>query len=270
MNPLNWSAGPFLLLYFALLVATLWLLSCWSRRIGPAGIQVSLEGLDPVQLAYVAHGAVRAVDTLLVGLFEAGTVFPNKGGAPLTRSPGATLPGWAKPYADESELGGMRRAHLQKRLRSRGGAVYRELAERGLLPCEDAIFSFRMSALAVLALTVSLGLAKIILGSHRGHPIGFLCFLVLVMVIGGLRIMFQAPYRSTAGSAALAQFKQAHARALRAPVADELLTAFAITGAAVLAGKNYQSYFISAGGSGGSGCSGGGGGCGGGGCGGCS
>jgi hypothetical protein len=97
-----------------------------------------------------------------------------------------------------------------------------------------------------------------------------LTFLVFALALVSFIIATAGPARTSAGTRALRRAKRQNPRAARAPVGDEIMLAFALTGAAVLAGRPYRPFFLTpsdtGGGSGGCGGSG----CGGGGCGGCS
>jgi hypothetical protein len=115
------------------------------------------------------------------------------------------------------------------------------------------------------------GMIKVVVGSARHHPVGFLIFLLAGTAVAGVALASR-PKRTRAGDKALRSYQDAHARESRAPLEHELLLAVALSGAVVLSGTAYAPIYaasrtLSSGGDGGGGCGGGGGG---GGCGGCS
>jgi len=263
-NPMDWTADPFLTLYTMLALALLGALFWWRRRIG-SGRGARVEALDPVQLGYLAGGPARAADTVLVGLLEAGTVMidPKKG----LIADGAAPPS-LRDYCGEVPKA-LNRSRFRRGLSARCADIHADLAARGLMPANAEITNFRTIAVLLILCVAVFGVCKIEIGSARGHPVGILTVLVIATVVLGVLVAMKSPYRTVAGASALAQARRDKSRALRAPLGDELLLAFALTGAAVLAGRPYQTYFQSSSGDGG-GDSGGGSGCGGGGCGGCS
>jgi len=268
LNPLNWTAVPFLSLYFSLaviLVGVLW----WGR--GRAGWgRDEGDGLNPVQLAYLARGRVRAVDTVLVGLFELGALRVDESGKKYEAGMAAAVPDWLGGFGPIAP-GIVTRGRLHKMLRAGMQPMLEGLAARGLVPGVDGVLNYFTAGVLSLVLVAGFGVWKIDVGSARGHPVGILTVMVIATVVFGGVAMFAGPVRTRAGSAALRRVRLEKARALRAPVGDEVMLAFALTGAAVLAGRPYQPFFASSGDGGGSsgGDGGGGSGCGGGGCGGC-
>jgi uncharacterized protein (TIGR04222 family) len=124
----------------------------------------------------------------------------------------------------------------------------------------------------VLALPIVLGLAKIMVGSSRGKPGGNLEFLVLLTAAFGFFCLIRQPTRTRRGREALERASDEGSRAFRAPQASELALSFAVSGAAVLTGTQFEAFGnmvrprIEGGGCGSVGDGGGDGGCGGGGC----
>lgn len=77
MNPLNWTAQPFLTFYLQVATLALVLIAVLRWRIG-RGRTGDAAGLDVVQIAWLAGGPKRAADTALVGLLEYGAVVRNQ------------------------------------------------------------------------------------------------------------------------------------------------------------------------------------------------
>ncbi len=263
MNPLNWSAGPFLLFYSCVALGTLVLLVFWRQNLGRGDGGANAAGLDAVQLAYLAHGSARAVDTVLVGLFEARAILRGEN-APLSLAGvDAAVPGPLRGYCPQMPSS-VTLESLRPLVQRRERLMRAELAELGFVPKQDPIDTFKAAATFAMFIPIILGIAKIVIGSHRGHPVGILVVLVVLTWVIGLPMVLKSPYRTQAGTAALARLRRERGRAARAPVAGEVMFAFALTGAAVLAGRSYHGFFIPKRGGGGDfgGC--GGGGCGGG------
>ncbi len=150
--------------------------------------------------------------------------------------------------------------------------MHGELAARGLVPSDAAFAAYRARGAALLGIPLVLGVCKVGLGLSRDRPVGILLLLLLVTVIFGALLLAPHPHCNPAGAAVLAAARRDHARAVRAPLPEEMALAFALSGAVVLAGRDYrwalQSSSSSSGGDGGG--NGGGDGGGDGGCGGCS
>jgi uncharacterized protein (TIGR04222 family) len=264
MNPLNWTAGPFLSLYTSLAGTTLLLLWWWKTRLGAA--TASTANLSTLQLAYLAGGDTRAVNTILVALLEsqAATIKTPK---TIAIDHTATLPEEWRAFLGRLPAQ-TDRSGFAAALSAACARVRDDLAVRGLVATRAERTAFRWLATATLAGPLALGVMKIIVGSQRGRPVGILSVLVCVTVGLGFVLIQSGPFRTPAGAQALARARTQKARAARAPLTPEIPLAYALTGVSVLAGRHYQPFFVttssgSSSGCGSSGCGGGGGGCGG-------
>ncbi len=277
MNPFDWTAGPFLSFYALLAAVTLISLAWWHGHLGDGRSGGQLDGLDAFEIAYLAGGAKRAHDTALVGLLEAGALQTTGRGGRLEPNRSADLPPRLHQYWPEMQ-GATSRIRFRGAMRGREKAARADLAARGLIAPGAAQANYVLLSLLTLCALSAFGILRISNGIARDKPVGFLTLLVILTFITGLIIISRSPYRTPAGRRALKTFKHAKSRAIRAPMSDEVMLAFALGGAAVLADRPYQSVFRSngSGDSGGCGSSvdsgggdSGGGGDGGGGCGGC-
>ncbi|MCE4225870.1 TIGR04222 domain-containing membrane protein [Methylobacterium sp. C25] len=275
LNPLDWTGGPFLALYAALTVAAL-IAALLGRSVLRGGRRPASEPeLDPVELALLAGGVGRAADAVIIGLVDAGAASLASGSGNLTiADDGVRLPRALEPF--RGVVGGtVRRSTFIALLTPRLETVRQTLVRSGLAPSRDAIGRILVWTLVCVVPLFAFGLAKVAVGLSRGKPVGFLVALMIALGVASLFILARRPIRTRAGDRALAGFRQRHARAARAPLQGELLFAFALGGAAVLAGTPHESYgrLLRSSNNGSSGCSSGGGdgggGCGGGGCGGC-
>ncbi len=261
LNPLDWTAGPFLALYVALACASLAAAlktSSWLRRRAPR-----VEGrsrLTPAELGFLSAGSTRAADVFILERIAAGRIelgdrvrrlgplssrsdVLTQGGQDVTRA-------WlAADRADEI-------AHL------RGGLI-----DGGFILPDARRRSIHRATAILVGPVLLLGLAKLAVGAERDKPVGLLLFLLGATAVAALVVAASRSHLSETGRALLEDHKVEHARALRAPRAEEVIAAFAVVGVAALAGTAFEAYgrVISA--ADGGGC--GGGGDGGGGCGGC-
>ena len=267
-NPFDWPAGPFLGLYLS--IAALIFLFGFSARaaIGPA-MQAAHE-LSVLELAFLAGGARRLGDTALLSLASGGgaTIAPKGHKITVTdQAPLATLLGQPASLPVRPD---MTRQQFQVAVKSLATRTQERLQALGYYPTDDQMKSFRMMVLPFVAGLLVFGMIKAFVGVERDHPIGFLIVLLVATAFGGFALA-KAPARTRAGNDALQIYQDAHARAARAPLDNELLLAVALSGAVVLSGTAYASvYAASQTMSGDGGGDGGGGDGGGGGCGGCS
>jgi uncharacterized protein (TIGR04222 family) len=144
------------------------------------------------------------------------------------------------------------------------------LIQRSLSPSRGAIARLGWYSWVIFAIPLILGSLKLVVGLERDRPVGILFFLLLLTTAIALDMTGRPPFRTRAGRAAAADARQRRARAARAPEESEMVLAFALSGAAVLAGRPYGALLVPGGGSRGGDVSGCGGSGGGGGCGGCS
>ncbi len=244
MNPLDWSGGDFLTLYIFLAGAVLILLQVWRNRLGPRQAAADPKGLDAIQIAYLAGGPQRAMDTALVALFEAGAAVldPRRRIAAINRD--IYVAPEFQPFRHVS-LGETGRQDFHAEFKMRCLRVHEALARLGLVPSEDTARRFRLAALLALSVPVGLGLCKLAVGLSRGRPVGYLSALLVLTVIAGTMLLSRRPFRSHAGTLLLRRLRQEHARAARAPLPAEMPLAFALSGSTVLAGRDYRVFLQS-------------------------
>jgi uncharacterized protein (TIGR04222 family) len=261
-NPFDWTAGPFLALYLAL-AAIVFFLGFRSRlRIGAAA--QANHRLSVLELAYLAGGAPRLGDAVLLGLASGNgaAIAPKDHKITVTdQAPLATLAGQAILLPVQPN---MTRQQFQIAVKPLVEWVQGRLQQFGYYPTDAQMTSFRMTVLPFVALLGLCGLIKASGGAERHHPLGILVFLLFVTAFAGIALATN-PTRTRAGKEVLRTYQASHARASRAPLDHELLLAVALSGALVLSGAAFAPvYAASQTMSSGGGC------CGGGGCGGCS
>ena len=268
LNPLNWTAGPFLSLYAILALAAVLLCVRLRKRIG--GGRSRSAALDAIELAYLAGGPQRVADALIVALLSAKAATLSTDGRKIDiHAHGHQLPPPVTSFAALLGTGTVTRLELQKRIKNGVERIKTRLQGLGLAPNAGQLSVYRWQTAAIMLVPMLLGLNKVFVGMERHKPVGFLIMLLVVTAIATL-VLLSAPLATKAGAEALASHQAQHARAARAPRDNELMLAVALSGLVVLSGTAYAAMHKAAqsDGTSGSGCGGGDGG-GGGGCGGC-
>ena len=272
LGVLDWTAGPFLTLYVLLYVACL----IAGKVLANARLAEGRPGSvsDPEEAAVLGRGRERLGEVIASRLVERGALKVEKG--KLVPQPGAR-----GESATESRILSLPSpitwSSLRKVTDAAAGEIERRLVLRGLLQEDgDAMRAALFACLPLFGLLL-LGLAKALVGSSRGHPVGFLVFFMIVTA-GTIFVRWMgAPRQTRAGKDALLNAVERADRLKLAPAQGEAAMAVALFGTGVLAtgalGEFHRMRTSSGdggGGDGGSSSSGdGGSGCGGGGCGGC-
>jgi len=274
MNPLDWTAVPFLRFYILLSVGVVLVILLLRRVAKGSSDPLATGELNLLELAYLSGGFPRMADTVVIALMSAGAASYDAKGKLLTiDATGTKLPRELEPLRDHLP-GITTRANFAWSLQLWLEKTRDHLVHRQLVLHPDRLRLLRWGSLALIAIPLLLGVAKIHVGLDRDRPVGFLVILTIILLVVGLRLVLSAPRSTAAGDKALADTRLRYARLSRAPMNAEMSLAFAIAGAAVLAGTPYSAFGQAAqssgGCSGGGSCGGGGGGGGdGGGCGGC-
>jgi uncharacterized protein (TIGR04222 family) len=269
LNPFDWTAGPFLLLYVGSAIILFALGFRFRSMIGPAAAKI--HKLSELELAYLAGGARRLGDAVLFGLTSGNGASIAPKDHKITVTDQAPL----AAVMDRPPLlpvgPDMTRQKFQTAVEPLVERVRARLKTLGYCPSDAQMTSFRRTVLPFIVLLLMFGTTKAFIGAERHHPVGFLSFLLIVTVFAGIALA-TPPLRTRAGEKVLQAYEASNARAARAPRDHELLLAVALSGAVILSGTAYASVLaasqkMSSGDGGGGGCGGGGGG---GGCGGCS
>ncbi|GJE25713.1 TIGR04222 domain-containing membrane protein [Methylobacterium organophilum] len=244
LNPLDWTAEPFLTLYAGLIGACVVLSVVLRFRMRGEGTFLRNQILDPISLAYLAGGYRRAADTVIIGLVQAGAATYGVGtGVVIVEDRDVPLPPELQPFRG-AILGRNERDPLLKALVPRLEPMRDKLIRAGLSPSDERLFAMAVATAALYLSVIAFGIAKMIVGHGRGKPIGFLVFLTGIALALGVVTLLWRPTRTWAGDAVIAQSRIRHARSARAPRADrdDLLFAFALVGAIALIGTPFASY----------------------------
>lgn len=268
LDVLDWSAGPFLGLYVVLVLASLAAATAakeWLRR-DASGPEPGGD-LTVLEAAVLAGGRARAADILALGLVERGHIVIASDGQLSATGLNEGAPPEFAPFQSSPCLN---RRQIVEAMQPWIDPVLERLSARGLALSERHTVRIGVATFAIMAPVLVLGLVRIALGHERDRPVGDLVTLVIVAAFATLFVAHVRRQGTGRGEEALLRLSKTKARALRAPLQEELLLAFAVTGPAVLAGTAWAAYKAAfSDGSGGSGGCGGGGDGGGGGCGGC-
>jgi uncharacterized protein (TIGR04222 family) len=273
MNPFDLMAGPFLALYVLLFGVSL-VFGLYARGGEPTPPPpADPSGLDPIELAWLAGGQGRALDTALVGLMEIGGARVDLKSRTIAPDPPRAA---SPPYLARFQALLPRPTTLPvlaRRMAPAIEAVFESLVARGLVLTRAQSLRLGWQSAGPMFLLGLFGVIRIVLGAERHRPVGYILTLTLVTLFVAQVLLARRPRVRRAGREALRARKGGSARLMRAPAQGELLFALALGGGAVLGGTPYADFTrlkqaTSGGGDGGGGDGGGGGG-GGGGCGGC-
>jgi len=267
LNPLNWPAGPFLLLYAMLIPAAA--LMGWRLVVSGRPCGTPAEITDPEELAVLAHGPARLAEYNVAALMAGDRA--DVSGNRIRLRPAARA---SAPFRDGASWREVFAAY-----RRHAGGLERRLAQRGLLLDAGGLAALRRRAVGPLAVVLLFGTVRMVLAFIRDRPAGWLGLMMLaaaLLAAAGRTILDR---RTLSGRHALADAEARHERLRRAPTRAETPLAVALFGTPVLIGSSLGSFHDmrrdAGSGSGDGGCgsdgggSDGGGGCGSGGCGGC-
>jgi uncharacterized protein (TIGR04222 family) len=286
MNPFDLRGPEFLAFYLAILaVSVLAALAVrWSLRPPADDRPEETPDLSPYDVVYLAGGDQLAVTAAIASLVHRNVLEVDGPGRKLRIQ--QSMPPKAHTleravFVGVASAQGEAINQVQARALPRAAKLRPGLQEAGLVLSEEAAWTCRLlSALPLFAVAL-VGLVKIVVGTSRGKPVGYLVLLVILTVVAGVFLLAKRPLRSRRGDGVLARLKTANEAlglsARRAPdwlEHDDLVLALGLFGTTILAYGTLAPLQVALKpppSAGGSGCGGGGcgGGCGGGGCGGC-
>lgn len=240
-NPFTWTAGPFLLLYAALVVVALvasWLARTYVR-FGPRPARG--DGLCVVDLAYLSNGSARAADAVVLGFLDAGAASLTGDGRIALRTAWADLPAFLEPYRG-CGAGLETRRNLVRLLAARLDPVRNALVARGLVLAGRASWPLRVATLAPVGAVLAFGVVEVVVGLLRGEAVGLLLVLMAGMMLVAMTAFTRSVDRTGVGDRVLADYRARFARVARSPTDAEILSRFALTGEAALIGTAHESY----------------------------
>jgi uncharacterized protein (TIGR04222 family) len=242
LNPLDWQGPAFLVLFLVLMVASIIYAAVKRRMHGDSGRSGSSHGLDASGIALLAGGEQRVIDRVVGELMarKAASFDADLGRLRVEQVPRDLDPA-AHEIATALERDGSL-ATITARVAPSLAQLRTTLVQRGLLlDAEAAAAAARASALAP-ALVLGFGVLKIAVGVARERPVAILVVLCVIMAVVTLGFFFARPSHSRPGRRVLAELKQRHARAMRAPRDSEWPIALALAGTAVMSGTVYAAF----------------------------
>jgi uncharacterized protein (TIGR04222 family) len=280
-NIANFTGSEFLTFYFFVSVAVVfaaWILR-WYLRLPETNPSQKSPSLDPYEIAYLAGGAPRVIDTAITSLMQkeyisvsGRTISVNgrnialKVSHPVEKAVAKAIETYGYSYRIRSAV--------NKEL----GMIRDRLRQLGLFLTPSQSFKVRLYPAILVFSLVFLGVARMLVGMFRGRPIGYLASMCLVIAIIGIFLFFQdhTSTKSRYGDQFLVNLLNNKTPSVHFEQDDpRLLLSFALVGAVALSTTMFpelRTFFIppasASGGGGDGGGDGGGGGCGGGGCGG--
>jgi uncharacterized protein (TIGR04222 family) len=246
-NVFDWTGGPFLAFYGAVMALALMLLFATRQIRGQGKSVAAVQDENPYAVAGLAGGGSSVVNAGIAALaarnlIEAHPATPHwvgrrKGAEPVevSRVEEALLA--AMPDHGEVQLGDLRR-----KVKPLLAEVRHEVRQRGWEPTPAQRIRRILLRVGIVLSVVALGLTKIAIGMSRERPVGFLIGLVALTFVGGLILAFRVRRRTRAGDEALAELRlhEAEMRStLRGPTPDPDWTVpmfIALAGGSALAG----------------------------------
>lgn len=184
-HPWGISEAAFIAAYIVLLIVPAVVIVVWSaaqRRTVPAGAEYAPPP-TLYQLAWVAGGRKRAVETALAVLVERGVlrVDSSRTLQPVHGAPSPTDPFEARVFA---AAGGLTSGHVVRWMRfNRAGTGVRDAAElAGLIVPTSSVLARRFVVAALYVAVLAFGLAYLVVGS--GYDLSGDALTIVVVVAG--------------------------------------------------------------------------------------
>ena len=240
VNPLDWTAVPFLAFYVIVAASAFAAVFVRRRSLISAGDAGDDAKTNFIELAYLAGGKQRAADAVLVAFLAAGAAtLDAKQQIFWLENPSIILPRELERFRVRDAVSTRQSFHdaIARQLDD----IYCGLSRLGLAPSPDTLTRLRRDTIRIMAIPIVLGLAKIIIGGIiRHHPVGILIGLIVITGLLGWRLLGRPPSRTRLGAAMVKRVSLYHARAARAPLRSEMAFAFAIAGPVVLMDTPYS------------------------------
>ena len=228
-NPFDWTGGPFLGLYLALLAAAALVSKRLADRARDGGPAEPVA--DTLALAYLAGGRARVVTSVATGLLQQGALELRR-----TRLV-AKEDGAGRPPLEQALLKAADNARwpaVHGRMRRQTRALERDLVAHNLILPDNASLRLRWLQALPFALLLLFGAIKWQVGVGREWPVGFLTVLLVLTAIAAVVRFVSIDRRTRAGRDVLSAARSSNERLRRAPAEDELMLAVALFDTATL------------------------------------
>lgn len=267
INPLDWDATEFLILYVVLIVVALVLRTIIANFVRGEGHAGTLRDAD--EIAMVAGGRQRFNEAVIARMLATGMLtMPERGRFAPAHRPANPTGAERAVFAMGSRI---KWAKVMSALRDHAFQLEERLVSRGLMMGDGEVWQVRLLQAMPFLFLLGYGWVRVQVGEMRGEAVGNLIVTMIIAALIGLALSLRVDRATKAARAELASLRATNERLRRAPLSEETGMAVALFGTPVLAGTMLSDFhrMRSSDSSGGCGSSDGGSGCGGGGCGGC-
>lgn len=266
INPLDWDATEFLILYVVLIVVAVILAVLIANSVRGEGHGGRLK--DPDEIAMVSGGRKRFNEAVVARMLATGMLTMVEIGrfAPANRP--------ANPTSAERAVFAMgsriKWSKVNAALRGNAQQLEERLVSRGMMMGDGEVWQIRLLQALPFLFLLGFGWMRVKVGEMRGEPVGILVAMMIMSALVAISMAFKVSRETRSARAELASLRATNERLRRAPLSQETGMAVALFGTPILAGTMLSDFhrMRSSDSSGGCGSDGGSG-CGGGGCGGC-
>lgn len=215
----DWNGPDFLWLYaVAFLIAlgfTLWRRARSNAKFSfPGAAEANLT--DPYEIAYLAGGAPRCSQVVVVKLIKSGAVEWKR--SKFLKESILVASGKASPdfndiertvYSSILDYGqkGMPLANVSQLVATRVSGLESQLAKLGLRPTSSESGSETFSIMLPMLFLVGVGVVKVVIGISRDKPVTFLCLMIFATFVVAAIIAGSARKTTPAGKLVLSRMR---------------------------------------------------------------
>jgi uncharacterized protein (TIGR04222 family) len=237
-GPFDLTGEPFLIVYLVLLATAIFVGIIIPRRMRREGRRQIVT--DPNQIAYLAGGKPRFVDSVVARMLSSGMLMM----VAKTKFMADTRA--AAPSPAESAVLGLSQPFVwgaaQSALNQHAMSVAQTICNNGLLMSSEDVSRMRWAQTLPYFLLISFGSIKLLVGEARERPVGFLTALLILTAVFAVIRWCVVDRRTEAALHALADEALRNQRLKIAPTAPEVGLAVALFGTTVLAGSAWADY----------------------------
>jgi uncharacterized protein (TIGR04222 family) len=258
MNPFDWSGPEFLALYVAVLIGAIGIAIGlrWLLRLPACEPPAEALELSPYLLAYLAGGARRAIDTVIVRLMRSRSLALDADTGKLCQQGDSPSPKANKLKRVVYAAAGPKPGKHINDIHAAAAAVADQMREPlksfGLVLTAGEAVTLRLTSAAVIILAGLFGLAKVIIGVARDRPVGFLRGLLVLTLIVAVVFVIKRPFRSRRGDTLLRRLRHDNAalqyaagRSVNRLADTDLVLALGLFGLSVLAAGPLRNAYTS-------------------------
>ena len=240
-NPLNFTGPEFLLFYFCSSIVVICLASIlrFCLRLPYAKKDDLPSPLNLYEMAYLAGGKDRVVDTAIASLVQQQYATPdsNKRSLKFTGSINEVSDPIEEAVAiatkNKTSINDIRDDSLAS-LNVKMNQIQNKLCELSLLISDQQCLRIKQYPMYLILACIALGIAKIMVGTYRGKPVGFL--VIMCLILGFIAISFwnTTPFRSHYGDRILKVLQKNNPLNIGSNTDENLAVALALGGTTFL------------------------------------